>query len=257
MPSLLTVVTVVRNDPIGLERTISSVTSQDFPRIEYIVVDGGSTDETVNVLRRRTRDVSLWISEPDSGIYEAMNKGVRLASGEYICFMNAGDRFAATDTVRRMFDPRPDAELLWGDCIIEKRKSEEYDCAGNVVSRLHLQMTVCHQSLFAKRASLLKRPFDESLRIAADYDFLSERILAGARWEYRPVPVSRINDSGASAMIYRTSIKEKRRIALSRFPERRLAIQSYYLLLSIYMEIKSITRIFRRKHSHGIDGHDS
>ena len=74
MPSLLTVVTVVRNDPIGLEPTISSVASQDYPQIEYIVVDGGSTEETVNRPAAWTRDVSLWISEPDSGIDEAMNR---------------------------------------------------------------------------------------------------------------------------------------------------------------------------------------
>ena len=117
-----------------------------------------------------------------------MNKGVRLASGEYVCFLNAGDSFASTDTVTRMFVPRPETELIWGDCIIESAKGEEYDRASVVIPRLHRQMTVSHQSMFTRREALLRRPYDISYRIAADYDFLCERILAGASWEYRPLP---------------------------------------------------------------------
>ena len=236
---LVSIVTVVRNDPVGLEKTIDSVISQDYRRIEYVVVDGASTDGTLEVLKRRQASVNAWISEPDGGIYQAMNKGVSLASGEYVCFMNAGDTFANSDTVSRMFHPYPEVELLWGDCIVEKQRSEEYDCARNVVPRLHRQMTVSHQSLFTRRAILLKRPYDESFRIAADYDFLCERLLAGAPWEYRPIPVSRINDTGASARIYRTSIQEKRQIALTRFPGKRLSILAWYLLLTIYMNMKT------------------
>ena len=184
-PIRVSVVTVVRNDAQGLPRTMDSVGGQDYPSIEYIIVDGASTDGTREVLQRREAEIDRWISEPDAGIYEAMNKGIRLATGEYICFMNAGDRFDSAHTVSRMFVPPPSAELLWGDCIIEGRKGEEYDCARDVLKTLHRQMTVSHQSLFVKRSTLLFRPFDESFRIAADYDLLCERLLAGASWEYR------------------------------------------------------------------------
>ena len=115
--------------------------------------------------------------------------------------MNAGDRFAAATRSRPdVPSPYHTTELLWGDCIIESRKGDEYDSARDVLRYLHRQMTVCHQSLFVKRAALLARPFDESLRIAADYDFLCERLLAGASWEYRPVAVSRIDDRGVSTL---------------------------------------------------------
>ena len=230
--------TVVRNDTQGLQRTMDSVAGQDYSPIEYIIVDGASTDGTRDVLRRREAEIDLWISEPDGGIYEAMNKGIRLATGQYICFINAGDRFDSADTVSRMFLPPPVAELLWGDCIIEGRNGEEYDCARDVLKTLHRQMTVCHQSLFVKRSALLARPFDVSFRIAADYDFLCERLLAGASWEYRPLPVSRINDRGASVTRFRTSIREKRRISLARFPKKRVSVTAYYALLSIYMNLK-------------------
>jgi glycosyltransferase involved in cell wall biosynthesis len=237
----VTIITVVRNDAAGLERTIDSVSAQDYPNREYVIVDGASTDGTTDVVRRRAAEVARWISEPDSGIFQAMNKGVRMATGDYVCFMNAGDRFASRDTLSAMLSPPPRAELLWGDCIIESARGEEYDSAREVLSRLHRQMTVCHQSLLVRRESLLQRPFEETFKIAADYDFLCERLLAGAAWEYRPVPVSRINDTGASARIFRTSIREKRSISLARFPARRPSILLYYFVLQIYMTLKSVS----------------
>jgi glycosyltransferase involved in cell wall biosynthesis len=239
---LVSVVTVVRNDAAGLERTMDSIRSLDYRSIEYIVVDGASTDGTRQVIERRKAEVRRWISEPDSGIYEAMNKGVRVSSGDYVCFMNAGDLFASRDAVTRMFVPHPRSELVWGDCIVQRDRGEEYDPARDVIGRLHRQMTVCHQSLFTRRAALLARPYDESLRIAADYDFLCDRLLAGASWEYRPFPVSRINDAGVSALAFRTSIREKRRIALRRFPGKRASILLYYSVLSLYMNAKALTR---------------
>jgi glycosyltransferase involved in cell wall biosynthesis len=234
------VVTVVRNDAQGLERTIDSVASQDYSPLEYVIVDGASTDGTRDAVQRREAEVQRWVSEPDGGIYEAMNKGCRLATGEYVCFLNAGDRFASPDTVSRMFVPPPRAELVWGDCIIESTRGEEYDCAREVLKNLHRQMTVSHQSLFVMRSRLLERPFDESLRIAADYDYLCERLLAGASWEYRPFPVSRIDDRGASARMFRTSIREKRRISLARFPGKKVSIMVYYAVLSLYMNAKAL-----------------
>jgi putative colanic acid biosynthesis glycosyltransferase len=237
---LVSIVTVVRNDAQGLERTMDSIAAQNYPCREYIVVDGASTDGTRAVIERRMAEIDRWVSEPDGGIYEAMNKGSSLASGEYLSFMNAGDRFAAADVLSRMFSPPPDAELLWGDCIIESRRGEEYDSARDVLRTLYRQMTVSHQSLFVKRSALLARPFDESLRIAADYDFLCERLLAGASWEYRPFPVSRINDSGVSARAFTTSIREKLRVSLGRFPKKRLPVLLYYALLWLYMNAKRL-----------------
>ena len=143
----LSVVTVVRNDAAGLERTMASVAEQTRPGIEYIVVDGASTDGTLEAIRRRADLVDAWISEPDGGIYAAMNKGAAMASGDYVLFMNAGDRFYAAETVEKIFEPRPRTELLWGDCVIEKSGGgEEYDCARDVLRHLHRQMTVSHQS---------------------------------------------------------------------------------------------------------------
>jgi len=238
----VSIVTVVRNEPWGLRRTMDSVAAQALTDREYVIVDGASTDGTVEVIRERAAEVTRWISEPDSGIYSAMNKGVRLARGQYVCFMNAGDRFASADALRSMFEPPPSTELLWGDCIIEGARGEEYDRAADVLRHLYRQMTVSHQSLMVRREALLRRPFDESMKIAADYDFLCERLLAGATWEYRPLPVSRIDDTGVSARIFRTSLREKREISLTRFPARRWSILAYHAVLGAYMTAKQLTR---------------
>jgi putative colanic acid biosynthesis glycosyltransferase len=243
----VSIITVVRNDAAGLVRTMDGVAAQDYERIEYVVIDGASTDGTLDVLKKRQAEVSRWISEPDGGIYDAMNKGVRLAKGEYVCFMNAGDCFASHDAITRVFDPRPKSEFVWGDCLVETARGEEYDPALVVIPRLHRQMTVSHQSMFTKRSSLLVRPYDTAFQIAADYDFLCERILAGASWEYRPFPVSKINDKGSSAQIFRTSIREKKQIALSRFPGKRASILFHYFVLSLYMNAKVLVKAIRAR----------
>ena len=234
----LSVVTVVRNDAAGLERTMASVAEQTRPGIEYIVVDGASTDGTLEgyVASGPHRCLD---QRAGQGNLRGDEQGRVLASGDYILFMNAGDRFYAPETVEKIFEPQPRTELLWGDCVIEKSGGgEEYDCARDVLRHLHRQMTVSHQSLFTRRSALLARPYDESLRIAADYDFLCERLLAGASWEYRALPVSRTNDRGVSARAFETSIREKRRISLARFPEKRASILAYYAVLGLYMRAK-------------------
>ena len=237
---MVSIITVVLNNAAGLQRTMDSVAAQDYASREYIVVDGASTDGTQEVLRRRSSEIARWISEPDAGIYQAMNKGARMAAGAYLCFLNAGDRFASDKALTSMFVPSPRTELLWGDCIIETRRGEEYASAREVLKRLHRRMPVCHQSLFVRRDALLGRPFNESLRIAADYEFLCDRLLAGAGWEYRALPVSRINDTGVSAQLFRIDIREKRLISLARFPTRRLSTLAWYVVYESYMILKNL-----------------
>ena len=100
LKSLISIITVVFNDKYGLEETILSVLSQTSENIEYIIIDGGSNDGTVDVIKKYEKSIDKWISEPDNGIYDAMNKGIALASGGFINFMNAGDVYASNNKLK-------------------------------------------------------------------------------------------------------------------------------------------------------------
>ena len=98
----VTIVTVTYNAEEYLEQTIKSVIKQDYPNIEYIIIDGASSDRTVEIIKEYQKYISYWTSEPDSGIYDAMNKGIDIATGEWINFMNAGDSFVEKNTISKV-----------------------------------------------------------------------------------------------------------------------------------------------------------
>src|SRR5258707_2328241 len=111
----LSVITIVYNNVRDIERTMLSVLKQTYPKIEYIVVDGLSTDGTLVVINRYKAKIAKLISEKDEGIYDAMNKGLAAAAGDYVLFMNSGDEFYANDTVAKIFSTAPDADIYYGE----------------------------------------------------------------------------------------------------------------------------------------------
>lgn len=115
---LISIITIVYNDKEGLEKTIQSVLSQTYTNIEYIVIDGGSTDGSVSVIRKYESKISKWVSEPDNGIFDAMNKGIKLATGEWLNMMNAGDFFYSNDVLSNVFtsDIPNSAKYIYSDC---------------------------------------------------------------------------------------------------------------------------------------------
>ena len=179
---LLTVVTVVRNDGPGLKKTIESVSGQTYPNIEYIVIDGGSTDATRSVLQEYDHLVDFWQSEPDAGIYDAMNKGLALAGGEWISFMNAQDYFYQADSVQKALTGVPaDSDFIYG---------HTYFLGGDAVGvvkalgfeRLWRTMIFTHQALFTRTALLKERPFDTGFKICADYNFIFNAYMTGKKF---------------------------------------------------------------------------
>lgn len=176
---LFSVITVCYNAEETLEDTIQSVIAQTYHHVEYIIVDGASTDGTPDIIARYRERLAHVICEPDNGLYDAMNKGMRLATGDYLCFLNAGDCFHEDDTLQRMVHtldataPLPD--ILYGE-------TELVDREGHFIRMRRLQapqrltwrsfrqgMLVCHQAFFARRT--LAVPYDLSYRFSADFDW--------------------------------------------------------------------------------------
>ena len=187
------VITVARNARNDLRRTMESVARLSYPDVEYIVVDGASTDGTVEMLEK-SKGVR-WTSEADRGIYDAMNKGVTKATGEWVIFMNAGDRFASDDVIERVFShPETDAaDVIYGDVV--KRGTV---CSASPEPVDGHRMFFCHQSCIARCKCLIDTPFDISHRMSADFKWVKMMIKQGRRLVYVPVAVSEFDTGGVS-----------------------------------------------------------
>ncbi|MCI5139277.1 MAG: glycosyltransferase [Candidatus Electrothrix sp. AR1] len=167
----ITVITIVYNNVNDIGTTIKSVLTQLYNNIEYIIIDGGSTDGTLEVLEGLKENGVTVVSEPDNGIYDAMNKGVDQASGDYVLFMNSGDTFYSDDVISRFvaFDPHED--LVYGNAhflIPDGRTCMQQGDMGNLFQK----MPVNHQACFVKTDIQRTLGFDLTFRIAADYDFI-------------------------------------------------------------------------------------
>jgi glycosyltransferase involved in cell wall biosynthesis len=176
---LITVITVVLNEPPALKKTIASVLEQTYDNIEFIIIDGSSSDSTIDVIKSNDDKIDVWISEPDKGIFDAMNKGIDLASGEWINFLNAGDYFYEKDTVQRVFNKNSGgADFIYGHTYFLGGdfkgvvKAWDFDI-------LWKTMIFTHQSLFTRAGVLKNRQFNTQFKICADYDIIFNSYIQG------------------------------------------------------------------------------
>ncbi len=205
MSPLVSIVTVNLNHWDGLARTLESIGRQTFTDREVVVVDGGSTDGSVDLLRtNRGGVVTDFVSEKDSGIYDAMNKGIRRAKGTYVLFLNGGDAFAADDALEKVIGAAPPVEdVVYADVLIQavdgatRRWStpEVLDWDYFMVTTLPHQATLIRRDLF-ERVGL----HDTSFRICADFEFLLRAIVVrGASTRHVGVPLAVQLDGGISS----------------------------------------------------------
>lgn len=168
---LVTVVTVVKNGEEEIERTINSVYNQKYPNIEYIVIDGLSTDKTLEIIQKNQHKIDKWISSKDLGIYDAMNRGVEMANGVWINFMNCGDELVE-DIINKIFSniSNQNADILYGSVLI-KYKSFSVIKKAKSIKHLWSGMKFCHQSSFCRVEDLKMTPFNISNKICADFEF--------------------------------------------------------------------------------------
>ena len=196
----VSVVTVVLNMPELLERTIKSVIAQNYQNLEYIIVDGGSTDATLDVIKKYEEHIDVWVSELDNGIYDAMNKGGRLASGVWVNFLNAGDTFVTDTTVSDMFaDVKLEDDLVYGDTIFQNKDGEKIVKARDP-EHLWQAMVFNHNALFKKRNLLLEHPFSDKYKIVADSEFIIWCYTNGKKFKNVGFPINTYESGGYADM---------------------------------------------------------
>ncbi|MEI7724380.1 MAG: glycosyltransferase family 2 protein [Bacteroidota bacterium] len=197
-PPKISVVTVVRNAAGELEKTIKSVLGQDYPLIEFIVIDGGSSDGTVEVIRTYAGQMDYWISEPDQGIYDAMNKGLVKTTGEWVNFMNAGDVFFNNHVLSSIFNQElNDAQVLYGDSVAQYpafkawRKALPQD-------DIRKGMICCHQAMFFQTKLIRDKAYQSDLYFSADYEMVLRLFHAGFKFRYIPETIAVFDTRGTS-----------------------------------------------------------
>lgn len=188
---LVTVITVVYNGKAFIESTIQSVLSQTYPHIEYIIIDGGSTDGTVDIIKQYDHKIAWWISEPDKGVYDAMNKGIDRANGKWINFMNAGDLFYSTQSVEQLFSSDINIDqyaIIYGDAEFRLKNIAYISFAGHE-STTEKFMPFSHQASFVRSDIAKQTKFDLAYKIVADSALSLRLIREGYQFKYIPVIV--------------------------------------------------------------------
>ena len=203
---LITVVTVVYNGAEGIERTIQSFLQQDRSDCEYVIIDGGSKDGTQEILRKHAASIDVCVSEPDQGIYDAMNKGLRRARGEWVYYLNCGDSLASPDVLREVSSTlrQTKRSIVAGSVLV--------NLPGEPEARFPLPITqgssarqlfhahLCHQALFVRRSAYRQQGgFDRSYRLFADFDVCVKIILATGGFERMDLDIAYFDLSGTTS----------------------------------------------------------
>ena len=210
---VLSVITVVYNNVADIERTMLSVLNQTYLAIEYIVIDGKSTDGTLEVARRYSDKLAKLISEKDKGIYDAMNKGIAAATGDYIIFINSGDGFYENGTVAHVFASAEDADIYYGE-------TEMMDEAGNNLGRrrhatpeaftwksFKYGMSISHQAIYIKGS--LVEPYDPKYQLSADIDWILRAAKKAKKIVNVNAYVARYKVGGMSKQKHKQSLLER------------------------------------------------
>ena len=180
---LVSIITVTLNAAETLDRTIQSVINQTYENLEYIVIDGGSKDRTVDIIAEHAHRIDHWISEPDHGISDAFNKGISCAKGEIIGILNASDWYEldAVSTVTQVFNQNPDINVVCGWLQYWRDGRRDYVFTSNP-NKLMNEMTVNHPTMFVRRSVYEKLgPFQVDFRYAMDYEFALRLVVAGVK----------------------------------------------------------------------------
>lgn len=231
---LITIVTVNYNNAKALEKTIQSVIKQNYALVEYIVIDGASTDGSVNIIKNYKAKIAKWVSEQDTGIYNAMNKGIKAATGEWICFLNCGDVFVDSHAVQRIVDniQLSGPDIIYGNIFVERQDGTLNERIAKEPCNIH-RMHFCHQSAFVKIGLLRNYLFDENHKMSADLKFFKQCYYDKRTFVHANFPVVIYNTSGVSNVQRNKGLLDN--IAVIKEVDK--GIDKYLFLLRLYFVI--------------------
>jgi len=246
---LISVITVVLNGEKYLEETILSVINQTYPNVEYIIIDGGSTDSTMDIIKKYEDKIDYWISEKDKGIYDAMNKGIRTSTGYWLNFMNAGDSFCDEKVLSKIFTEKffeiMDVDVVYGNTIVKYDDLNlEITSVAKEMSEIFYGMPFCHQSSFFRRKS--KEYYNPIFAPSADYNMIFKFYIKGKVFYKISEYISKYRaygDSDSNRYVvykqYANIIKEhKNEITKVKY----VSSYSYFLFLSVWSTFKFLAK---------------
>lgn len=197
---LITVITVVLNGEQFLEETIRSVIAQTYPRIEYIIIDGGSTDGTLDIIRKYEKEIDYWVSEKDAGIYDAMNKGICKASGHWINFMNSGDTFYSPNTIFDIFSKKiaDNVDIIFGSHEVVYPSGQKKIVTAGKPKNLWKGSQFCHQACFIRTEYQKLHRYSSSVGTVADFDLFYRAWRAGVVFQETSLVIASYRAGGIS-----------------------------------------------------------
>ena len=211
----LSIITINYNNKAGLQKTIDSVITQTFKDFEWIIIDGGSTDGSKELIEEYSQYITYWVSEPDKGIYNAMNKGILQAKGEYLQFLNSGDALYTRLSLKELFKQNIYGDIIYGDAMfIDKNNISElkrynkpislsYFVSGNVIN---------HQASFIKRELFKDHLYNENYKIVSDWEFWILQAIKGSNFQYIPQTIVLFDFNGLTSQISNLQIEENKSV---------------------------------------------
>ncbi len=209
----ISIITITFNAAETLERTIKSIASQDYSNIEYIIIDGGSTDTTCSLIRQYTPIIDYWVSEPDQGLYHAMNKGLAASTGDYVWFINAGDEIYEPSTISQVFDSQPYSDIYYGNTVMTNMKGDIIgDRRLSPPDKLDWQsfkkgMLVSHQSIIVKRT--IASSYNLKYRFSADFEWCIVALKKAGRVKNTHLTLSKFLDGGITKKNIMPGLRER------------------------------------------------
>ncbi|MCU7938288.1 MAG: glycosyltransferase [gamma proteobacterium symbiont of Bathyaustriella thionipta] len=240
---LISVITINYNDGDKLEKTIKSVIDQDYEFVEYIIVDGGSSDKSPSVINKYAGSISTIVSESDDGLYDAMNKGIKYATGDWVIFMNSGDYFYDLSVLSRIFsiEDRTKQNIIYGDREIRYDSFSRKQLATHVQKKLWKGMLFSHQSMFTRRKLLDENSFQYQLfPIASDFDLIY-RLSRSETFYYCGLLIASIDVGGVSDTNRLQAIWERYK-TLEHYCDHSFYKKAYYVYLILDSLLRSMLK---------------